>query len=116
MGMDDVSETVAGMRHEVIDELVKRHIPERAYAEQWDAAGLREALNGIFGLDLPVDEWAAEEGIADQEIQERVTKAADAKAARKAARWSRGVRSSRGGAWLMISRKARKSSSRLLAR
>jgi preprotein translocase subunit SecA len=85
MGMDDVSETVAGMRHEVIDELVKRHIPERAYAEQWDAAGLREALNAIFGLDLPVDEWAAEEGIADQEIRERVTKAADAKAARKAA-------------------------------
>jgi preprotein translocase subunit SecA len=85
MGIDDVSETVAGMRHEVIDELVKRHIPERAYAEQWDAAGLKEAVHGVFGLELPIDEWAAEEGIADQEIRERLTTAADAKAARKAA-------------------------------
>jgi preprotein translocase subunit SecA len=85
MGVDDVSETVSGMRHEVIDELVKRHIPERAYAEQWDAAGLRQAVREIFGLDLPVDEWAAEEGIADQEIRERLIKAVDAKAARKAA-------------------------------
>jgi preprotein translocase subunit SecA len=85
MGVDDVSETVAGMRYEVIDELVKRHIPESAYAEQWDAAGLRQAVRDVFGLDLPVDEWAAEEGIADEEIRERLTKAVDAKAARKAA-------------------------------
>ncbi|HZA00813.1 MAG TPA: preprotein translocase subunit SecA [Hyphomicrobiaceae bacterium] len=85
MGVDDVSETVAGMRHEIIDELVKRHIPERAYAEQWDAAGLKQAVHGVFGLDLPIDQWAAEEGIADQEIRERLVKAADAKAARKAA-------------------------------
>ena len=85
MGVDDVNETVAGMRYEVIDELVKRHIPERAYAEQWDAAGLKQAVQGIFGLDLPIDQWAAEEGIADQEIRERLHKAVDAKAARKAA-------------------------------
>ena len=85
MGMDDVSETVTGMRHEVIDELVKRHIPENAYAEQWDAEGLQNEVKNIFGLDLPIVEWAAEEGIADQEIRERLIEAADAKAAKKAA-------------------------------
>jgi preprotein translocase subunit SecA len=85
MGEDDVSETIAGMRHEVIDELVKRHIPEQAYAEQWDAPGLRTAIANIFGLDLPVDEWAQEEGIADQEIRDRLIAEADAKAATKAA-------------------------------
>jgi preprotein translocase subunit SecA len=85
MGVDDVSETIAGMRHEVIDELVKLHIPENAYAEQWNAAGLKQAVHDVFGLDLPVDRWAAEEGIADQELRERLVKAADAKAARKAA-------------------------------
>ena len=85
MGQDDVSETVADMRHEVIEELVKRHIPENAYAEQWNATGLQNEIKGIFGLDLPVTEWAAEEGIADQEIQERLIEAADAKSAKKSA-------------------------------
>jgi len=85
MGMDDVSETVTAMRHEVIDELVKRHIPENAYAEQWDAEGLQNEIKNIFGLDLPIVEWAAEKGIADQEIRERLIEAADAKAAKKAA-------------------------------
>jgi preprotein translocase subunit SecA len=84
MADDDVSETIADMRHQVIDELVRRHIPEQAYAEQWDAKGLKEAVQGIFALDLPLEAWAGEEGIADQEIKERVVKEADLRAARKA--------------------------------
>jgi preprotein translocase subunit SecA len=83
MSEDDVSEVVADMRHQVVDELVKKHIPESAYAEQWDAKGLSEAVAGIFGETLPVEKWAAEEGIADVEIKERVLKEVDAKAARK---------------------------------
>ena len=85
MGEENVNETVSDMRREVIEELVKRHIPENAYAEQWDAEGLYNEINGIFGLDLPIKAWAAEEGIADQEILERVMEAAEAKAAKKAA-------------------------------
>jgi preprotein translocase subunit SecA len=85
MAEDDVSETVKDMRHQVVRELVSRHIPERAYAEQWDTAGLKEAIGGITGLDLPVDKWAEEEGIADQEILERLLAEVDAKAARKEA-------------------------------
>ncbi len=83
MAQDDVSETVEDMRHGLIDELVKRHIPEQAYAEQWNTDGLKEEVQQIFGLDLAIKEWAAEEGIADQEIKERITKAADEKAAKK---------------------------------
>ncbi len=85
MSQDDVSETVAGMRHEVVEGLVKVHIPEAAYAEQWDAKGLQEAIAGVFGENLPVESWAAEEGIADAEIRERILKAVDAKAAAKEA-------------------------------
>ncbi len=85
MGQDDVSEAITDMRNEVIEELVKRHIPENAYAEQWDAAGLQEEVRNILGLDLPIVDWAAEEGIADQEIRERVLEAAAAKAAKKEA-------------------------------
>ena len=83
MAEDDVSETVTEMRHGVIDELVRRHIPENAYAEQWEVDKLAEAIDGIFGLTLPIAEWADEEGIADEEIKERVIKEADAKAAKK---------------------------------
>ncbi len=84
MSQDSVSETTTELRHEMVNELVTRHIPESAYAEQWNTKELKEAINGIFGLDLPVEEWAAEEGIADQEIKERLISAVDAKAAVKA--------------------------------
>ncbi len=85
MGDADVSETVADMRHESVEELVSKHIPEKAYAEEWDSEGLREAVQEIFGLSLPVEKWAAEEGIADEEIHERLTKETDRVAARKVA-------------------------------
>ena len=65
------------MRHDTVAELVAKHIPENAYAEQWDAAGLRERLREAVAIDFPVDEWAKEEGIADEEIKERVTTTVD---------------------------------------
>jgi preprotein translocase subunit SecA len=80
MGEEDVSETVEGMREQVLHELVSAHIPENAYAEQWNIAGLKEQVDGIFGLDLPIEKWAAEEGIADQEIRERLLAEIGAKA------------------------------------
>jgi preprotein translocase subunit SecA len=71
---DDVSDTIAEMRDHVIDALVLRTMPEKAYAEQWDITGLKEALQTDLALDLPVAEWAAEEGVANQEIAERIRK------------------------------------------
>ena len=85
MAEDDVSETVQELRNQVLSDLVSRFIPEQAYAEQWNTTGLREAVNAIFGIDQPVDEWANEEGIANEEIFERLQKAVDEKAAAKAA-------------------------------
>ena len=83
MGEEDVSETVEDLRNQLVHDLVRVHIPEKAYAEQWDTKGLKEAVAGIFDLDLPVDEWAEEEGIADQEIEERLLKEVDEKAQEK---------------------------------
>ena len=85
MGEDDVSEIIQEMRNQVIDELIAKHIPETAYAEQWDVAGLTESVSNTFGLDLPIADWANEEGIADEEIRERLSKAIEEKSARKAA-------------------------------
>ncbi len=84
MGSEDVSETVEDLRHQVVGELVTKHIPEKAYAEQWDTAGLSEAVQQLSGLELPIGEWAEEEGIADEEIEERLIKAVDERAAKKA--------------------------------
>jgi preprotein translocase subunit SecA len=84
---ETVGEVVADMRHTVIDDLVAKHVPEHAYPEQWDVAGLREELKRVLGLDLPVDEWAKEEGIADEEIFSRVERRADEHMAGKVAQW-----------------------------
>src|SRR5476651_2522548 len=85
---ENVEETVADMRHSVIDELVAKHIPPNAYAEQWDVAGLDAALRQVLTLELPVKEWAKEEGIADEEMRERVERRADEWMAAKAAKWT----------------------------
>ncbi len=77
MADEDVSEDVAGMRDQVIDDMVATHIPEKAYAEQWDAEGLQQAAVEHLNLDLPITDWAAEEGIAEEQIRERLIKAAD---------------------------------------
>ncbi len=77
MNGEEIHETVDDMRHDIIGELIAKHIPENAYAESWDAAGLRERLREAVGVDYPIEDWAKEEGIADEEIKDRVTKTAD---------------------------------------
>ncbi|MFC0287382.1 preprotein translocase subunit SecA [Kaistia hirudinis] len=88
MAEDDVGSTIEEMRHEVTGDLVSKHIPERAYPEQWDAAGLAEDFQRVLNMDLPVVEWAAEEGIADAEVRERALKAGDDAMAAKLERFS----------------------------
>jgi preprotein translocase subunit SecA len=87
MNDEAVSETVADMRHAMIDDLVAKHVPENAYPEQWDVAGLKEELQNRLGLDLPADQWAKEEGIADEELLSRIERRADEAMAAKAAQW-----------------------------
>ncbi len=72
---DDVSETILDMRENVIDALVSRTMPEKAYAEQWDMDGLAETLRADLAVDLPVKKWAGEEGVANEEIAERIREA-----------------------------------------
>jgi preprotein translocase subunit SecA len=82
-----VDETVNGMRHSVIEDMVTKHLPANAYAEQWDVAGLDEGLRGVLTLDLPVKDWAKEEGITDEEVRERIGRRADEWMASKVAKW-----------------------------
>jgi preprotein translocase subunit SecA len=87
MTTDDVQQTVLEMRSHVIDRLIEKHIPKQAYPEQWDVSGLHAEVMNIFGLDLPFAAWAQEEGIADDEMRDRLQQAVDAKMAAKAANY-----------------------------
>lgn len=87
MDAENVTETVTDMRSEVIEDMVSKRIPERAYAEQWDVEGLKADVQQYLNLDLPVVQWAAEEGIDENDILERVTAAADKEAADRAERF-----------------------------
>jgi preprotein translocase subunit SecA len=88
MRATDVTATIVEMRHETINGMVAQHIPTNSYAEQWNAQGLHEEVLRVLGLDLPVADWAKEEGIAEQEILERLIAAADKLMAEKEERSS----------------------------
>jgi len=77
MDAESIKETIDDMREEVIDGLVSVNIPERAYAEQWNIADLKTGVETYLNLDLPIAEWAAEEGIAEDDIRARITEAAN---------------------------------------
>src|SRR5437762_1198214 len=87
MKSDSVADMVADMRRDFVDDVVAKHVPEHAYAEQWDVAGLREELKRVLDIDLPVDEWAKEEGIADEELLTRIEQRVDEHMAAKVAQW-----------------------------
>ncbi len=87
MVTEDVSETVVEMREQAIEDAVARCIPEKAYAEQWNTEALQEEAARLLQLELPISEWAAEEGIADEEIAERLKKHAANKMAAKTANY-----------------------------
>ncbi|MFK0692333.1 preprotein translocase subunit SecA [Mesorhizobium sp. IMUNJ 23033] len=87
MDGEGLSETIAEMREGVIEEIVAKNIPENAYAEQWNVAGLKAEVAEFLNLDLPIEDWVKEEGIAEDDIRERVTQAADAAAKERAERF-----------------------------
>ena len=85
MEVTDVHETIIDMRNDVNAHLVTTYIPPQSYAEHWDPAALHLELLRIYGLDLPVGQWASEEGIGHDELLARVTHATEKLFAEKAA-------------------------------
>ena len=74
---DDVSDVIEDMRHQVCEDLIEAHLPAKAYAEQWDIDGLTEKTKEVLAMELPFADWAAEEGIANEEMLARLTKTTD---------------------------------------
>jgi len=91
MRTEDVSQDITAMRTQVIDDIVARHIPVNAYAEQWNVEGLHTDAMRLLATDSPIADWAKEEGIADEEIKERLTNAVKRNMAEKSARYGADV-------------------------
>jgi preprotein translocase subunit SecA len=87
MSAPDIAATVVDMRHETIERMVARFLPENSLSDQWDTGALHAECARLLNLDLPVADWAKEEGIAEDNIRERIAEAADAKMAQKAANY-----------------------------
>ncbi|MCB1888416.1 MAG: SEC-C domain-containing protein, partial [Rhodocyclaceae bacterium] len=84
MEAEDVAEIAADMRHQVIDDLIEQHMPPKSYADQWDMQGLYAQVIEQLGIDVPVMEWGAEDGVDDEVVRERLVKASDEHMAKKA--------------------------------
>ncbi|WP_062204067.1 preprotein translocase subunit SecA [Aureimonas sp. AU12] len=87
MDAESLVETITDMRHETIDQLVAKRMPEKAYPEQWETAELTQEIRDILNLDLPVADWAMEEGIDDADVKKRILDASDKAALDKEARF-----------------------------
>ena len=83
MRADDQTEIIDDMRNDVIDDLINIHIPPKSYPDQWDLDGLKGALRDGMNLDLPVKDWADEEGVDDELLTQRIEDAANSMMAEK---------------------------------
>jgi preprotein translocase subunit SecA len=88
MDGESVADTITGMRHDVIDSILAKCCPERAYPEQWDTEQLEESAKNMLSAEIPAKAWAEEEGIDVETVRERLTKIADEVAAAKVAKYS----------------------------
>jgi len=84
MAAEDINDVAQDMRHQVVDDMIEQFMPPKSYADQWDTDGLAEAVKQALALDLPIGDWSDEEGVDDDDIRERIVKAADEFMAKKA--------------------------------
>ncbi|MGV3651652.1 MAG: preprotein translocase subunit SecA, partial [Devosia sp.] len=88
MDNENVADAIGGMRHDVVETIVARACPERAYPEQWDVEQLAEDAKRYLNLDIPAKAWSEEEGIDVEQVRERLKTLSDEAAAAKVARYS----------------------------
>jgi len=77
MDADTVDDVVIDMRRDTVNKLVGTACPPGSYPEQWDVAGLKERVKDVLGIDPPIDDWLAEDGMEPDTIEERLSEYAD---------------------------------------
>ena len=72
MRSDDISEMILDMRHEVIETIVFKSIPEQSYHDQWESETLATDVKNYLGITVPIIKWTKEDGIIEKEIISRL--------------------------------------------
>lgn len=78
MESDDLGDIVQDMRHQVVEDLIDDYLPPKSYVDQWNVAGLVQAVREKLNLDLPLADWAKEEGVDQDVMRTRLTEKVDA--------------------------------------
>ncbi len=80
MDVDDISESITAIRHDVVGNLISQHIPPESLEEQWDIPGLEEVLERELGLNLPLAQWLKDDaGLDEEKLRARILAEADRK-------------------------------------
>ncbi|MBT8060299.1 MAG: preprotein translocase subunit SecA, partial [Gammaproteobacteria bacterium] len=78
MELDDIGETVVEMRHDVFEDVINRFVPPGSIDEQWEIPALENALEGEFGIQVPVGEWLSkDETVHEEVLRQRIVEAVD---------------------------------------
>ena len=78
MEADEIGDTIKEMRHDVFAETVARFVPPGSIDEQWEIPALEQALEGEFGIQVPVSEWLeSDENVHEEVLRERVVEEVD---------------------------------------
>jgi preprotein translocase subunit SecA len=85
MDADAVDDVIADMRLETVNALVGEACPPNSYPEQWNVEGLTARVSEILGVDAPIAQWISEEEVSPEILQAKLSEAADAVVAAKAA-------------------------------
>jgi preprotein translocase subunit SecA len=78
MEAEEIGETILDMRHDVFHDVIDQFIPPGSIDEQWEVPALEKALEGEFGVQVPVSQWlSADEQIHEEVLRERIIEAVD---------------------------------------
>lgn len=76
--MDTIEDAIAGMREEVVNDIISNHIPPQSLVEQWDVPALEQVLKADFGIELPIAKWLDEDKkLFEEPLREKIVKAMD---------------------------------------
>ncbi|WP_324022982.1 preprotein translocase subunit SecA [Aeromonas caviae] len=70
---NDISETIHVIRDDVYGAIIDEYIPPQSLEEMWDVPGLEARLKSDFALDLPLQQWLAEDDkLYEEKLRERI--------------------------------------------
>jgi preprotein translocase subunit SecA len=78
MAAEDMADSITGIRAEVVNGIIDQYVPRESVEDEWDLAGLREAIAREFQVDVDPKAWLeADHDLAEAGLRERVVAAVE---------------------------------------